>query len=64
MFTKSRIESIISNLVYGIILGAILVGWVLPAFALTLPVWIGGVVGGILGVVYGAAKDDSGSNGS
>lgn len=60
MFTKSKIESILTNGVYGIILGAILVAWVLPAFSLTgLSPWLGGTVGGVLGVVYGFAKDDS-----
>jgi hypothetical protein len=57
MFTKSKIGSIIENGVWGIILGAILVAWVLPMFGIAgIAAWIGGVVGAILGVIYGAAS--------
>jgi hypothetical protein len=59
MFTKSRIGSLIENLVWGIIIGAIVVNWVFPAFGLVgIPVWIGGVAGGVLGGIYGAASGE------
>jgi hypothetical protein len=59
MFTKSKIGSIIENGVWGIILGAVVVSWILPAFDLTgVSPWIGGIVGGVLGVIYGFAQGE------
>jgi hypothetical protein len=55
MFTQGRIGSIVEHLIGGIIGGAIIVGWVLPLFAVTVPIWIGASVGGVLGAIYGAA---------
>lgn len=64
MFTKSKIESIVTNTIYGIVLGAIIVLWLLPMVSLTgVSPWVGGIIGGALGLVYGMAKDDEG-NGS
>jgi hypothetical protein len=58
MFSKSQIGSVVENGIYGIVAGAVVVSWILPAFGLDgLSPWIGGIVGGVLGVVYGFAKD-------
>lgn len=59
MFTKNKVGQIIEFLVYGIIVGAIVVSWLLPEFGLKgISPWIGGGVGAVLGVIYGFAKDD------
>lgn len=59
MFTKSKIGSIIENLIWGIILGAIICTWLLPAFGIVgISAYIGGGVGGVLGVIYGAARGE------
>lgn len=58
MFTKSRIIDLIESLVGGIIFGAILIGAVALIVEIAIPYWVGGIVGGVLGLIYGFARDD------